>query len=219
MALSEASAAIVDLLLSVALGSGAAIEAAPATWTGHQFNAEALSGISRVAVPERVGKDLPHRTSAHRIDGMPVLFGELEDEPFPVRLHDGLRRYRNQANIARSWLGAEAPNLQLFLVGPRGAAGNPNWRALASEIEADDRVCRKLVWLPPRQVAESDARGFLARTFLAKPWEGDGQSKRPDLDRMGDSLLPSGWAGLIDDEGLDTDTFVGRLIQLQMDAP
>jgi hypothetical protein len=61
-------------------------------------------------------------------------------------------------------------DLHLFLVGPPGACENLRWIELASLIERDERVCRKLVWLPPQSSMESSVQTFLNRTFLARPW-------------------------------------------------
>ena len=118
--------------------------------------------------------------------------------------------------IARSWLGSGAPNLQLFLAGPIGTAADAVWRHLAAQAEADDRVCRKLVWLPPERATVQQALVFLNRTFLARPWECGRQASSISLDRMGAVTLPAGWEAAVDDETLDADALVTKLIELEV---
>lgn len=146
-------------------------------------------------------------------DDFPVLFGVLTGPPNRGNVSTQVLRYRNQATIARSWLGAAAPNLHLFLAGPIGAFGAPEWRQLAAEIEADDRVCRKLVWLFNDPPTADSAKEFLERTFVARPWPTEQRSER--LDSVANFSLPDGWEDALQDQELDFTTLVDRLIELQ----
>lgn len=205
---------IIRFIIQTAVSLGAEESEAPSVWTGDRFNAELLASIQRGSSPNRVENDLPKEVIATKLDGVPVLLGQLENPADRPRVQDALRRYRNQAIIARSWLGAEALNLQCFLVGPRGSVSTAKWRQLAAEAEADDRVCRKLVWLPPEHPTTDDARSFLSRTFLARPWEHGLPNSSANLDRMGTIDLPSHWAEAIDDDTLDAEALVAKLIEI-----
>jgi hypothetical protein len=83
-----------------------------------------------------------------------------------------LNRYLNLAAIEWSWLGRRGEDLQLLLIGPAGSDSDVQWQQRRGLIERDDRVCRKLVWLPPGDDADMDGslNDFISRTFLARPW-------------------------------------------------
>jgi hypothetical protein len=202
------------LLIEAAQLIGATVEEAPPQWLGSRFNAEVLSEALLQQPIHRHESELPDSAGAARLDTIPVLFGELSGSPRRRSAEEKIRRYRNQATIARSWLGSEAPNLQLFLVGPPGALSDPRWRQLAAEIEADDRVCRKLVWLYDQEPSIADAQRFLERTFVARPWS-EASRSATQLDTMSDINLPPGWEAAIDDRELDNDGLVQRLIALE----
>jgi hypothetical protein len=60
-----------------------------------------------------------------------------------------------------------------------------------SRVEADERICRKHVWLPAH---ETSAAQFLDTTFLARPWQRDAltpQSLDPIQRLMERAGLPS----------------------------
>jgi len=201
-----------SLLLSAAVSIGVTVEPGPPFWIGDRFNAQFLAGDSSIQSPDRKKNDFPDRAAAYRIDGVPVLLGVLNCGAQRSAVHDLARRYRNQASIARSWLGVEASNLQLFILGIRGTAHDAQWRQFAAEIETDDRVCRKLVWLPPPNPTEHDAKSFLQRTFLARPWEDRDTATLPRLDAMSEIGLPLGWSEIVENEALESDDLVAALI-------
>ena len=209
--------AVLPLMLEAARAIGAIVADAPSQLIGPQFNSEFLSeAISGEALGRREA-ELPQRIAVATLDGIPVLFGAIEGAPLKVCVERQMRRYRNQATIARSWLGAEAPNLQLFLAAPNGALRNPAWRQLAAEIEADDRTCRKLVWLFTGPPTIEDAKGFLERTFIARPWPVEQLTQQ--LDSMANIQLPEGWEDAIEDPDLDFSGLVERLVELKRGAP
>lgn len=201
-----------DLLLQAADRIGGKVSTAAIELVGSRFNSEVLSeAIGRSSIT-RHDNDLPNVVHAVRIDDVPVLIGELSGIALRASVEPQLRRYRNQATIARSWLAAEAPNLQMFLVGPPGAYGRPEWRQLAAEIEADDRTCRKLVWLLDQAPDAAEAEAFLARTFVARPWPT--QQQQVLLDTVASYALPEGWEEAVDKE-LDFDGLIEALIELE----
>jgi hypothetical protein len=207
---------LASLLIEAAEQIGANVGDSPPQLISTKFNSEVLSeAISRGTIT-RHNNDLPSIVAGVQLDAIPVLIGELSGSPLKASVDPQLRRYRNQATIARSWLAAEAPNLQLFLIGPQGALADSRWRQLAAEIEADDRTCRKLVWLFDAAPSVKDAEGFLERTFVARPWPSAQQSVL--LDTVASYTLPDGWEAAIDDSELDFDGLVERLIQLEQGA-
>ncbi|PMS32806.1 hypothetical protein B0G57_1212 [Trinickia symbiotica] len=203
--------AFADLLLQAAERIGARVADGAVELVGNRFNSEFLS--EAVSSIKRHDDDLPKAVRVARIDDIPLLIGELSGTALRASIEPQLRRYRNQAIIARSWLAAEAPNLQLFLIGPRGAFSRSDWRQLASEIEADDRTCRKLVWLFDQAPTVDDAEAFLTRTFVARPWPT--QQQQVLLDTVASYALPDGWEEAVDDKDLDFDGLVEALIELE----
>jgi hypothetical protein len=202
-----------DLLLQAAERIGARVVDGPAELVGSRFNSEVLSEAVSGSSIARHDNDLPRAVRAARIDDIPVLIGELTGTALRASIEPQLRRYRNQAIIARSWLATEAPNLQMFLIGPPGAYSRSDWRQLAAEIEADDRTCRKLVWLFDQAPTSDDAEAFLTRTFVARPWPT--QQQQVLLDTVASYALPDGWEEAVDDKALDFDGLVETLIELE----
>jgi hypothetical protein len=202
-----------DLLLQAAERIGASVADGAVELVGSRFNSEVLTEAISGSSIARHGNDLPRAVFAAQIDDIPVLIGELSGTALRASIEPQLRRYRNQAIIARSWLAAEAPNLQLFLISPVGAFNGSDWRQLAAEIEADDRTCRKLVWLTDQMPTVDDAEAFLTRTFVARPWPT--QQQQVLLDTVASYALPDGWEEVVDDKELDFDGLVEALIDLE----
>lgn len=73
------------------------------------------------------------------------------------------------AAAAMPTLGAAAIDMLVLLIGPEGSEDSQEWLRVAALIEIDDRVCRKLVWLPGRDATRS-AEDFLSKTPFARPW-------------------------------------------------
>jgi hypothetical protein len=196
-------------LLAAALELGAAVEDGPATWTGSQFNSEALAREDS----GRAVRDRSDEMLAIVIDSIPVLIGELHGSCKAIEAAGAIRAFRNQATIARSWLGIEAQNLQLFVVGPPGSESDHQWIDLAEAIEADDRVCRKIVWLPPASPTAMSALRFLKRTFLARPWTGLAAEPVQRLDRLSFVDIPDEWKALLQTPDLEPELLIARLIE------
>ena len=204
---------LADLLLQAAERIGAHVADSAIELVGGRFNSEVLSEAASRSSITRHDNDLPKSVCGARIDDIPVLIGELSGTALRASIEPQLRRYRNQAIIARSWLAFEAPNLQLFLIGPPGALSRSEWRQLAAEIEADDRTCRKLVWLYDQTPTVDDAEAFLARTFVARPWPTTQQQVL--LDTVASYVLPQGWEEAVDNKELDFEGLVESLIELE----
>lgn len=207
---------LMPLMIEAAHAIGATVTEAPEQLSGSRFNSEVLSDAIAGGTLGRREDDLPNHVAAATLDGIPVMFGMLAGSALKPSVDQQMRRYRNQATIARSWLGSEAPNLQLFLAAPGGALRDPAWRQLAAEIEADDRTCRKLVWLFEGSPKLEDAKGFFERTFIARPWPAEQLTQQ--LDSMANINLPEGWEEAIADPDLDFSGLVERLIELERGA-
>lgn len=208
---------LMPLMIEAARGIGAVVTEAVEQLIGSRFNSEVLSDAIAGGMQGRRESDLPHHVAAATLDGIPVLFGMLDGLALKTSVDQQMRRYRNQATIARSWLGSDAPNLQLFVTAPSGALRDPAWRQLAAEVEADDRTCRKLVWLFDGSPTLDGAKGFFERTFIARPWPAEQLTQQ--LDSMANVSLPIGWEEAIEDPDLDFSGLVERLIELERGAP
>ncbi|TPN63691.1 hypothetical protein FJ986_23540 [Mesorhizobium sp. B1-1-1] len=208
---------MMPLMIDAARLIGATVTEAPAQLSGSRFNSEFLSDAIVDRTLGRREDDLPQYVAAVTLDRIPVLIGALVGSALKTSVDQQVRRYRNQATIARSWLGSDAPNLQLFLTGPSGALRDPAWRQMAAEIEADDRICRKLVWLFEGSPTLEHAKGFFERTFIARPWPAKQLTQQ--LDSMANISLPDGWEEAVEDPNLDFGGLVERLIELERGVP
>lgn len=202
-----------DLLLEILHGEGVRIEDLHPELLGDRLKPEFWIADSDDPLNSRTSQNLPAVVGGARLEGTPVLFGWLADTPSYDAMNDSLRRYRNQAAIARSWLEVDAANLQLFLATPLGTAGVAEWQEVSALIEADDRICRKLVWLLPEELLRESAAEFLSRTFLASPWRVAANLGVSRLDSMSNVDLPEGWEVILGDTSLDADGLVQRLTE------
>jgi hypothetical protein len=128
---------------------------------------------------------------------------------------------QRQAAVARTTVAADSgEDLVLILVGPPGSRELADWRALTMEIERNDLVCRKLVWLPPKMPADNPAtlKEFVRRTFLSRPWLATDSIPQIALDTLSEkNAALSGWEEILDRQPLnradvDYDDLVGKLI-------
>lgn len=113
-------------------------------------------------------------------DGVPrasdVVFSKWGDQPIVAGMLTEPSRaaalpFVRCAAVAQQTLGAKAVDLILMLFGPEGSSNEGVWASAAAEIEDDDRVCRKLVWLIDGDATLS-AKNFLSRSPFARPWRG-----------------------------------------------
>jgi hypothetical protein len=203
-----------DHLADVLLKQGVAVSELPSEVIGHRLKPETWIEAADDGLASRIASSLPNELAGARIEGTPVLLCILAGDLTLEGMRDNLRRLRNQATIARSWLDADAPNLQMFVSVPPSGDITGAWLEYADLIEADDRICRKLVWLPTNGEAGETAEEFLARTFLASPWTAGANFLSAELDSMSTIELPTGWISLIGDEELDSTGLVRRLAEL-----
>jgi hypothetical protein len=206
---------LVQLLVHQLARESRKSQTAPEEWTGSSFKIERIKEAREPNDQElRRAQDLPSTILAFRFDNKPVLVGDLSEATNRKGLFDLLRRYRNQALITRSWIGAEATSISLFLAGPLGSQEDPTWNDWALEIELDEKVCRKIVWLLPENPTEIDAAHFLDGTSLAQPWKHREEIGVERLDSLAELGIPEHWLDVFQDETLGTDDVVNRLIDV-----
>lgn len=127
---------------------------------------------------------LPRPSSASaRVEPQPPRFRRaLELKPASVAVllsgldssntEDSYRAALWWAGLVRSEITpARRSDLHLILIAPAGTFDEPSWCARRGLYEADERFCRKFVWLPTETPSPSEIGTFLDRTFLARPWE------------------------------------------------
>lgn len=214
--------ALVDLhrrLLGHAEGLGLQVADAPSL-AGRSFDGALGSDAASIS-----DVDLPDHAMALRIDRQSIVLCLLPETPEKDLVDDCLRKVRNQCVVARSFLRKEEVlDLQCILVGPRGSDGAEVWMAIAMAVDRDDRVARKFSWLRPMN-SDLDERCFdelVKRTFLARPWSGDGMFTMAALDSLSrvaallDGEVPRNtadqWIKIGLSEGLDNDQIVQQLV-------
>jgi hypothetical protein len=181
-------------------------------------------------------KPLQLAPTAKRSDGVPSETDGVEFRAFVGGLHpiiiadlgDDLVKAsavwaaaQRQAAVARTTVAADSgEDLVLIMVGPRGSRDNPEWRAFTMEVERNDLVCRKLVWLPPKKAADNSSalREFVRRTFLSKPWLVTEGIPQTALDALSEkNTVLKGWEEILDKQPLnradvDYDALVEKLV-------
>jgi hypothetical protein len=79
--------------------------------------------------------------------------------------------YIRCAAVAQQSLGTKGVDMLVLLIGPNGSFRDEEWIKAAAAIEDDDRICRKLVWLP-NDDATASAENLLSRSPFSRPWRG-----------------------------------------------
>jgi hypothetical protein len=121
----------------------------------------------------------------------------------------------NILTLRRNCAAARASDLYLMMIAPLGSADQPVWKALAAEIERDERLARKHVWLPDRE--GGNFLPFIETTFLARPWAAaDGRVDALKL-LTEQVAMPAGWQQLLLDDELQGTDLVRTLIGLEVE--
>jgi hypothetical protein len=115
--------------------------------------------------------------------------------------------------LRRTWVAARSSDLYLMMAAPLGSVDQPAWKALAAEIERDDRLARKHVWLPDKD--GGNFLPFIETTFLARPWSAaDGRVDALKL-LTEQIAMPTGWQQLLLDDELQGTELVRKLMDLE----
>lgn len=134
------------------------------------------------AAGEVTGQEVPLATAAERYGAsgvpqegsvvyeswgpQPILAGMLSEPSTSAALP-----YLRCAAVAQQSLGTKGVDMLVLLIGPDGSLSDEKWARAAAAIEDDDRICRKLVWLPDGD-ATASAEALLTRSPFARPWRG-----------------------------------------------
>jgi hypothetical protein len=127
------------------------------------------SALPRSTALERYGErgiPAPNAVIFETWGSQPIIAGML-NEPDPGAALPFVRC----AAAAQQMLGERSIDLLVLLIGPDDSQGERSWSRAAAMIEDDDRICRKLIWLPGQPVTIS-AEQFLGRSPFARPWRG-----------------------------------------------
>lgn len=113
--------------------------------------------------------ELPERRVALLVrDSVRLLITAFDQEP---NLLVSCRKALWWAGLVRGSLKPiSRADLHLFIVATPSTGQEENILRDRSRIEADERICRKHVWVP---AIDSDVTEFLDATFLARPWQRD----------------------------------------------
>lgn len=211
-------------LQECALRAKLMVDATPASIANAQLPALELLGTPVEMKPQETTKP-----SGMFVGQWTTLFGPLDGEaalpadPHPARnaVIERWGRHQHYCAVVRATLNKNRQDdIVLFLTGAIGSEHDKEWNALASQIERDDLVCRKLVWLPPAsegRCAQSLAL-FLEKTFLARPWQIEGPLGQHRLDAVSDvSDTLTAWQAVLDrqpnnEEDIDYDQLAKELI-------
>jgi hypothetical protein len=174
-------------------------------------------GVPTRTPPKQAG---PEDDGCLVIDCYSILIAQLGDSMIGPEGQAGINAQQRRAGIALTWIHPTMrSDLNLFIVGPAGSSESPDWADFAGQVERNEQVCRKLVWLPSRDCAlwESGAKRFCDRTFLARPWLQELLiASEPQLDPLG--RLAEGdrrmarWIYLVDQLGAQDGELIDALV-------
>ena len=141
-----------------------------------------------------------------------------------------LKALHGQVVIARAYMRPpEVINTHLFLCATESGVGD--WESIVDIAERDESVCRKVVWVPALENLDQSFDAFVARTFLARPWEGGDAVLDAPLDHnrnvVQNALVAAGldaamavrWEQLVDKNTDDPDVLVEKLVALMESKP
>jgi len=115
--------------------------------------------------------------------------------------------------LRRVYTPARASDIYLIMAAPLNSGGNSNWEMLVEEIERDDRLARKHIWLPNANGDNFSA--LVETTFLAKPWDTPAEDIRM-LALLNQGVeVPTGWTDVLLNSGLEGLKLVEKLVALE----
>ncbi|RWL18072.1 ABC-three component system middle component 1 [Mesorhizobium sp.] len=148
----------------------------------------------------------------------PITLGDVE------QMQRNLRRLNAQMVIARSYMRPEEVINAHIMLCATATIELADWRQVVDMAERDETVCRKIVWIPEANALDESYAAFVARTFLATPWQAAGTTLNAPLDHNENLVqrvlvrhgLPrpvaDRWVALAEQYGSDPDTLVTELM-------
>ncbi|TAX29819.1 ABC-three component system middle component 1 [Rhizobium leguminosarum] len=115
-----------------------------------------------------------------RLGSFPVLVAQVRLES--EQMKEDLRNLHGQMVIARSYMRPDEVINAHILLCAIATVPLDDWRQVVDLTERDERVCRKIVWVPNRDALKDSYDAFRARTFLATPWLTAGTMVNAPLD-------------------------------------
>ena len=177
-------------------------------------------------ISEDTSLELPRQFAALAIGGFPVLIGAFGASEARDAVNAVWGQFNNLVASTRTRLqGNQSCDLHLLLIAPPGSEKKDFWLEVRGEVEHNDLLCRKLVWLPPEDPAswQGSAMEFLGRTFLAQPWVG-GAVGAHELDQLDDAVsrlaaqvdlsteILRSWVALLERKDLESPALVAMLV-------
>lgn len=108
---------------------------------------------------------------------------------------------------------AKASDIYLIMAAPLDSEGKAAWRTLVAEIERDDRMARKHIWLPNKH--GSNFASLIETTFLAKPWDTPTEAN-DKLKLLNEGIdVPLGWESALLDPELEGLKLAEKLVALE----
>lgn len=124
----------------------------------------------------------------------------------------------NILDVRKSLKAIPSSDLYVMLAAPFGSAESPEWNTLAAEIERDDRLARKHVWLPDEDGKNFES--FVETTFLARPWatDDDDEARADALQLLTKQVsIPRGWQQILLNDKFQGEDLVRKLLSLEME--
>lgn len=114
--------------------------------------------------------DVPAKAIGLRLDAYPVLVTSVQLTTLDA-MTERLEQAHNQMILARSYMASDQVlNAHIFLV-VTDVAPRADTLRLFDLAQRNETVCRKMVWRPDPDNVDGSYAQFIARTFLARPWE------------------------------------------------
>jgi hypothetical protein len=151
------------------------------------------------------------------LDYVVVVLGVLETYERNIALQTVDRYLDDVLGFRRVYTPAKASDIYLIMTAPLASAGNTNWEMLVAEIERDDRLARKHVWLP--SVDGDNFFEIVDTTFLAQPWDTPAEDIKMLALLDQDVNVPTGWADVLLDPTLEGLKLVEKLVALEDTSP
>lgn len=147
------------------------------------------------------------------LDHFVIVLGVLESTDRESALNAVDKILDDVLTLRRGYLPAKASDIYMIMAAPLASADNAAWKMLVAEIERDDRLARKHIWLP--NADGSNFEELIDASFLAKPWD----TPQEDADKL--KLLnqgvdiPDGWKAVLLDSDLEGLALAEKLVALE----